>query len=93
MKLLNFDTRTLILENVKPVEVTKPTNYTSCQVKILRNVIQQKHVTKQFFELLLHELYSISDWHELTYSQMYQLIYILNHWNYKKRGANNEAIN
>lgn len=84
MKLLNYDTKYLIMQNVRTVTKEVPTNYTPAQHKLLCRIIVQKRITKQFFEFILRELYSTSDWKQLSYSQMYQLIYILNHWNYEK---------
>lgn len=84
MKLLNYDTKYLIMQNLKSVAKETPTNYTKAQHKLLCRIIVQKHITKQFFEFILRELYSTSDWKQLSYSQMYQLIFVLNHWNYEK---------
>ena len=84
MKLLNYDTKYLIMQNLKFVTKETPTNYTKAQYKLLCRIIVQKHITKQFFEFILRELYNTSDWKQLNYSQMYQLIFVLNHWNYEK---------
>lgn len=84
MKLLNYDTHTLIMQNVRSVAKELPPTYTKSQYRILCNLIRQKHITKQFFDFLLLQLYDISDWRELDYSQMYQLIHILTYWNYEK---------
>lgn len=48
MKLLNYDRRELILQNVRSVAREVPTTYTKSQYRILCNLIKQKHITKQF---------------------------------------------
>lgn len=84
MKLLNYDNRTLIMQNVRSVNREMPNTYTSGQYRILCNLIRQKKITKQFFDFLLLELYGLSDWKRLNYSQMYELIHILTYFNYEK---------
>lgn len=84
MKLLNYDTHTLIMQNVRSVAKELPPTYTKSQYRILCNLIRQKRITKQFFDFLLLQLYDLTDWRELDYSQMYQLIHILTYWNYEK---------
>lgn len=84
MKLLNYDNRTLILQNVRQKNQEQPSTYTSCQYQILCNLIRQKKITKQFFEFLLSQLYGLSDWKQLNYSQMYEFIHILTFYDYKK---------
>ena len=86
MKLLNYDNRTLIMQNVRSVTKEIPPTYTKSQYRILCNLIRQKHITKQFFDFLLVQLYDLSDWRQLNYTQMYELIYILTYWNYGKKG-------
>lgn len=85
MKLLNYDTKTLIMNNLRSAEKAPVTDgYTHRQYEILCNLIQQKNIEKRFFDFLLKELYDLSDWKELTYNQMYQLIHILTYYDYKK---------
>jgi len=84
MKLLNFDTRTLIYQNLRCNTVTVPETYTKRQYQILCNLIQQKKITKQSFNILLSELYGLSDWKQLNYHQMYELIFVLSHWDYQR---------
>lgn len=85
MKLLNYDTRTLIYENMRTAEKTPISDkYTQSQYKILCNLIRQKKIEKRFFDFLLIELYNLSNWKELTYKQMYELIHVLTFWDYKK---------
>lgn len=84
VKLLNYDCRDLILKNLRSVTVEIPSKYTKCQYRILCNIIRQKHITKQFFDFLLLQLYDLEDWKQLSYQQMYELIYILTYYNYKK---------
>lgn len=85
MKLLNYDTKTLIMNNLRSAEKPPVTDgYTHRQYEILCNLIIQKKIEKKFFNFLLMELYDLSNWKELTYEQMYELIHILTYYNYKK---------
>lgn len=85
MKLLNYDKRTLILQNLRPVaRQPQHDTYTKAQYNILCNLIRQKEITKPFFMLVLSSLYGLDDWKKLNYSQMYELIHILTFYNYKK---------
>ena len=84
MKLLNYDTHTLIMQNVRSVTTELPTTYTKSQYRILCNLIRQKRITKQFFDFLLLQLFDLSDWRKLDYVQMYQLIHVLTFWDYEK---------
>lgn len=84
MKLINYDYKDLILQNVRTVSKETPSTYTVCQYRILCNLIRQKHITKQFFDFILLQLYDLSDWKKLTYEQMYELIHILTFYNYTK---------
>lgn len=86
MKLLNYDTKYLIMQNVRTVTKEVPDTYTKCQYRILCRVIRQKKVTEPFFKYLLLQLYDLSDWKQLNYQQMYELIHILTYWNYQNRG-------
>lgn len=86
MKLLNYDHRELIMQNVRTFTREVPTKYTKSQYHILCNLIRQKRITKQFFDFLLLQLFDLSDWRELDYLQMYELIHILTYWNYRKEG-------
>lgn len=82
MKLLNYDERTLILQNVRSVVHDTPTTYSKAQYQILCRLIRQKRITEQFFNFLLQHLYGLTDWKKLTYSEMYELIHILTFYNY-----------
>ncbi len=84
MKLMNYDTRTLIYQNVRYPQAIRPKNQTKRQYAILCRLIRQKKITKQSFDILLVELFGISDWKQLNYSQMYEIIFILTHWDYQK---------
>ena len=84
MKLLNYDHRDLIMQNVRCVKKETPSTYTESQYRILCRLIKQKKITKQFFEFLLLELYGLTNWKELNYEQMYELIHVLTFYNYKK---------
>lgn len=88
MKLMNYDTKTLIYQNIRADirEVREvPQNYTQTQIKILRRLIQQKEITEQFFNFLLESLFELKDWKQLNYKQMYELIHVLTFYNYEKR--------
>lgn len=85
MKVLNYDSRTLILQNLRPVKKEQiPDRYTPCQYRILCNLIRRRHIKKEFFYLLLSELYNLSDWRKLSYPEMYELIHILTRYDFKK---------
>lgn len=84
MKLVNFDTKTLVMQNLRHDTIKEvPKTFTVAQYRILCNLIRQKPITKRFFDFLLKELYSLSDWHDLSYEQMYELIHVLTFWNYQ----------
>lgn len=84
MKLLNYDKKSLIMQNVRGKTLNVPVKYTQTQYHILCRLIRQKGITKQFFDFLLSELYQLSDWKALSYQQMYELIHILTFYNYRK---------
>lgn len=87
MKLVNFDAKTLIYQNLRSgvQEVKeKPQTFTKKQYDILCRLIQQKKITKQFFGFILSSLFDeITDWKQLNYKQMYELIHILTFWDYQ----------
>lgn len=89
MKLLNYDKRTLIYQNVRSdVQKVKetPQTYTKSQYAILCRLIKQKKITRQFFSLILSSLfYEITDWKQLNHEQMYELIHVLTFWNYQTK--------
>ena len=85
MKVLNYGSRTLIFQNLKPVKKEQiPDTFTPCQYRILCNLIRRKHINKEFFYLLLSELYNLSDWRKLSYLEAYELIFILTRYDFKK---------
>lgn len=84
MKLLNYDRRELIMQNVRSVTKEVPTTYTKSQYRILCNLIRQKRITKQFFDFLLLQLYGLTEWKQLNYSQMYDFIHVLTFYDYQK---------
>lgn len=84
MKLMNYDVRDLIMQNVRSPKKETPSKITKCQYDILCRLIKQKHITKQFFELLLRELYDLEDWKKLSYEQMYELIHVLTYFDYER---------
>lgn len=83
MKVMNYDTKYLIMQNVRSITKEVPSTYTSCQYQILCKLIRQKKITKQFFEFLLLHLYDLTDWRQLNYPQMYELIHVLTYFNYR----------
>ena len=82
MKLMNYDTKYLIMQNMRTVSKEMPSTYTLCQYQILCRLIRQKKITKQFFEFLLLHLYDLTDWKQLDYQQMYKLIHVLTYYDY-----------
>lgn len=90
MKLLNYDKRTLILQNVRTVTKTTPDTYSKAQYQILCRLIRQKGITEPFFQLLLSSLYDLQDWKQLTYWQMYELIHVLTFYDYEKERKSHE---
>ena len=91
MKLMNFDKRTLIMQNVKSAEGNPPPDkFTQAQFKILCSLIQRKHIQKDFFDFVISGLFEVTDWKKLDYSQMYMLIYVLTNWNYEKGRKSHE---
>ena len=84
MKLVNYESKTLIYQNVRSNSQRTPSGFTRTQFLILCRLIKQKHITRQFFNFLLIELYGFSDWKLLNYEQMYELIHILTFWDYEK---------
>lgn len=85
MKVLNYDSRTLIFQNLKPVKKERiPDAFTPCQYRILRSIIRRKHIKKEFFDFLLSELYDLTDWRRLSYWEMYGPIHILRFYSHEK---------
>ena len=88
VKLMNYDPKTLIYQNVR-ADVQKvqekPQTFTKKQYDILCRLIQQKKVTEQFFNFLLESLFELKDWKLLNYEQMYELIHVLTFWNYQTK--------
>ena len=84
MKILNYDHKALIMQNLRINTHEPPVTYTQAQYTILCRLIRQKGITKQFFDFLLSELYQLSDWKALSYQQMYELIHILTFYDYRK---------
>ena len=89
MKLMNFDAKTLIYQNLRSgvqEAQEKPQTFTKKQYDVLCRLIQQKKITKQFFSFILSSLFDeITDWKQLDYSQMYELIHVLTFWDYQTK--------
>ena len=84
VKLVNYESRTLIYQNVRSNRQQTPDTFTKTQFLILCRLIRQKKITRLFFEFLLIQLYGFKDWKKLNYNQMYEVIGILTHWDYKE---------
>ena len=88
MKLMNYDKKDLIYQNMR-IDIQnvqyKPQTYTKTQYGILCRLIQQKKITEQFFVFLLESLFALKDWKQLNYEQMYELIHVLTFWDYQTR--------
>ena len=82
MKPVNYDERTLILQNLRPVTRQVNKTYTKAQYRILCNLIRQKRITEPSFMLVVSSLYGLNDWKQLNYNQMYELIHILTFYDY-----------
>ena len=88
MKLMNYDKKDLIYQNMRTDIQNvqdKPQTYTKTQYNIICRLIQQKKITEQFFSLVLTSLFEITDWKQLNYKQMYELIHVLTFWDYQTR--------
>lgn len=86
MKLVNYDNRTLIYQRIRSdtrKDKKMPQTYTKAQYNILRHLIRQKKITRDFFEFLLSSLFNAKDWKSLSYLQMYELIHVLTFWKYE----------
>lgn len=94
MKLINYDKKDLIYQNMR-TDVQKAQKklqtYTKTQYGILCRLIQQKKVTEQFFNFLLESLFELKDWKQLNYEQMYELIHVLTFWNYQTKRERTNA--
>ena len=81
MKLVNYSLSYLV-ETHTPTPPKQP--YSNCQCHILCQVIRRRKVSKGYFYGLLNELYNYRTVRQLSYEEMYQIIWILNHWNILK---------
>ena len=85
MKLYNYDSKKLIMEKLRQVEIKpNPKGHTKTQYRILCNLVIQKKISKRFFDLIVKELYGVTDWKCLTYEQTYELIHLLTFLDYSK---------
>lgn len=88
MKLLNYSPEVLIAENMriplKEIESITPHTRTPRQYQILRHLIKEKKITREFFTYVVSGLFGTEDWKALNYSQSYQLIHVLTYFNYEK---------
>lgn len=77
MKLINYSLDYLV-ETQTPAPPKRP--YSDCQFRILCRIIRRKKVSKDYFYGLLNELYSYHTVRQLSYEEMYHIIWLLNHW-------------
>lgn len=63
MKLLNYDTKYLVYQNLKlkPTESNIPITYSKAQYLLLCKIIKQKHISKEFFNFLMIQLFNSTD--------------------------------
>lgn len=81
MKLINYSLDYLV-DTQTPTPPKHP--YSDCQFRILCRVIRQKRISKTYFYGLLKELYNYRTVTQLSYAEMYRVIWILNHWYFMK---------
>ena len=62
--------------------------YRECQLYILKRIIRQKHINKQYFDDMLYYAFGCKNYRQLSYSKMYRLIYVLNCMEAKKSNIN-----
>lgn len=85
MRMINYSGKYLIMSNLRQKEVSQaPTTYTKRQYQILCNLIIQKKITRKFFDFIIEQLFDITDWKQLDYNQMYELIHVLTYFDYNK---------
>ena len=90
MKQLNYDVKTLIMQNVRTAKKNPtPDTYTRSQYRILRKLIVQKKIEKRFFDFIISGLFEKTDWKTLDCSEMYTLIYVLTNYDYRKGEGKN----
>lgn len=77
MKLLNYSMSYLVETNT-PQPPKRP--YINCQLRILCRVIRQRKITREYFYNLISEVYQCQSIHQLSYEEMYRVIWVLNHW-------------
>ena len=87
MKLMNYSLDYLV-ETQTPTPPKRP--YSDCQFRILCRIIRQKKVSRIYFYGLLNELYNYHTIKQLSYEEMYRIIWILNHWNFMKERYSHE---
>lgn len=81
---MNYDARELVYQNLRHTVQPEPEYFTKRQYQILCNLIRQKKIRKESFDILLFALFEISDWRKLNYCQMHELIFVLTNLDYKK---------
>ncbi len=77
-----------LVETQTPTPPKRP--YSDCQFRILCRIIRQKKVSRIYFYGLLSELYDYHTIKQLSYEEMYHIIWILNHWNFMKERYSHE---
>jgi len=80
VKLLNYDSRTLIYNHLNMQKHEEPQSFTRRQYDILCHLIRCRKISKPCFQILLQELHGLNDWRQMNYRQMYETIFVLTHW-------------
>lgn len=53
--------------------------YTRNQINILKRIIKQKKISKQYFDDVLYYAFGCKTYQQLDYAGMYRLIHVLQH--------------
>lgn len=59
--------------------------FTPCQLHILKRIIRQKHISKQYFDDMLYYAFGCRTYRQLTYGKMYRLIHVLSKMNAERK--------
>ena len=51
--------------------------FTKCQLHILKRIIKQKRISRQYFDDMLYYAFGCRSYRQLSYSKMYRLIHVL----------------
>lgn len=67
--------------------------FTKCQLQILKRIIKQKRISKQYFDDMLYYAFGCRTYHQLTYAKMYRLIHVLNNITTERKSNTYEKFN